>query len=100
MTINFNNNTIELNSTEMKNAMIYGSDTYKDLQAARRDYPNYKVVEIKTKRSNIGERGSMKMEPLFCVLRKKEKRRFPMRNIPDLPGEYARSARPFSRYSL
>ena len=51
MTINFNNNTIELNSTEMKNAMIYGSDTYKNLQAARSDYPNYKVVEIKTKRS-------------------------------------------------
>ena len=51
MTINFKNNTIELNSTEMKKAMIYGSDTYKDLQAARRDYPNFKVAEIKAKKS-------------------------------------------------
>ena len=51
MTINFNHNTIELTSTEMKDAMIYGSDTYQALQAARRDYPNYKVVEIKAKRS-------------------------------------------------
>ena len=52
MTINFNRGTIELTSTEMKSAMIYGSDTYKDLQAARRDYPTFKTVEIKAKRNN------------------------------------------------
>ena len=51
MTINFNRGTIELTSTEMKDAMKYGSDTYKTLQDARRDYPTFKTVEIKAKKS-------------------------------------------------
>lgn len=51
MKLNYNAKTIELTSTEMKNAMTYGSDAYKNLQAARRDYPNFKVVEVKAKRS-------------------------------------------------
>lgn len=51
MTINFRMHSIELTSAEMKEASTYGTDTYKNLQAARQDYPNYKVVEIKAKRS-------------------------------------------------
>ena len=51
MKINFSRRAVELTTAEMKEAMIFGSDTYKNLQAARRDYPDYKVVEIKSKRS-------------------------------------------------
>ena len=51
MKLNYNAKTIELTSTEMKNAMNYGSDAYNALQAARRDYPNFKVVEVKAKRN-------------------------------------------------
>ena len=50
MKLNYNSKTIELTSTEMKNAMNYGSNAYKNLQAARRDYPDYTVVEVKAKR--------------------------------------------------
>jgi len=44
MTINFTNNTIEMTKTESKAASKFGSDMYKQLQEARRDYPTYTVV--------------------------------------------------------
>ena len=50
MTINYNTKTIELTKAEMKEAMVFGSDMYKDLQEARRDNPGFRVVEIKSKR--------------------------------------------------
>ena len=62
MKLNYNAKTIELTSTEMKNAMNYGSDAYNALQAARRDYPNFKVVEVKSKRNknDFSDAGVMK----------------------------------------
>ena len=53
MTINFKNNTIEMTKTESKSASKFGSEAYRQLQEARRDYPTYTVV-IKTtsKKSN------------------------------------------------
>ena len=53
MTINFKNNTIEITKTESKAASKFGSEAYRQLQEARRDYPTYTVV-IKTtsKKSN------------------------------------------------
>ena len=50
MKINMSSATIELTAAEAKEAFTFGTDTYKDLQTARRDYPNYKVIEIKAKR--------------------------------------------------
>lgn len=50
MTINMKNKTIDLSKDEMKKAMTFGTEEYKNLQEARRDYPNYRVVEIKSKR--------------------------------------------------
>ena len=44
MTINFTNNTIEMTKTESKAASKFGSDRYKQLQEARRDYPTNAVV--------------------------------------------------------
>lgn len=51
MTINFNKKTIELSKSEMKEAKIFGSEMYNDLQTARKDYPKFKVVELKAKKS-------------------------------------------------
>lgn len=55
MTINFTNNTIEMAKTESKAASKFGSDMYKQLQEARRDYPTYTVVikATSSKRENL-----------------------------------------------
>ena len=47
--INAKNRTIEMSNTFAKAASIFGSDEYKLLQEARRDYPNYRVVTVKQK---------------------------------------------------
>lgn len=51
MFINEKKNAIELTKAEMKDAMTVGSPTYKMLQEARRDYPGFKTVEIKPKKT-------------------------------------------------
>ena len=52
MTINMNKKTIELTKAEMKEAMTVGSDKYNDLQTARKDYPKFKVVELKARKQS------------------------------------------------
>ncbi len=47
--INTKNRTIEMTNTFAKAASIFGSDEYRDLQDARHDYPNYRVVTLKQK---------------------------------------------------
>ena len=49
ISINAKNRTIELSKTFAKAASLFGSDEYKQLQEARRDYPNYRVVTLKQK---------------------------------------------------
>ena len=49
ITINCKNHTIEMDKTFAKNAVIFGTDEYKQLQEARRDYPNYRVTTIRQK---------------------------------------------------
>ena len=49
ITINAKNRTIEMSNTFAKAASVFGSDEYKDLQEARRDYPNYRVITLKQK---------------------------------------------------
>ncbi len=51
MNTNFSTKTIELSKAEMTRASKYGSDEYKDLMAARRDNPGFRVVEIKVKKT-------------------------------------------------
>lgn len=52
ITINTKNSTIELNSKKFAIASSrYGTDEYKELQNARRDYPDFKVVEISTRKA-------------------------------------------------
>lgn len=54
MTINFNNNTIELSKVEMNEAKKYASVMYNKLMDARRDNPGFRVVEVKTKKAKGG----------------------------------------------
>lgn len=51
MTINFSARSIELTTAEMKKAQKYGSDMYKELCAARKDFPGFEVVGVKAKKS-------------------------------------------------
>ena len=52
MKTNLNNKTIELTKAEMKAAMTYGTAEYNALQAIRRDYPGFEVIEaVKVKKS-------------------------------------------------
>ena len=44
LTINFENQTIEMTKAFAQKASKYGSDEYKLLQEARRDYPEYRPV--------------------------------------------------------
>ena len=49
ITINAKNRTIELSNTFAKAASLFGSEEYRQLQEARRDYPSYRVVTLKQK---------------------------------------------------
>ena len=55
ITINAKNRTIELSNTFAKAASLFGSEEYKQLQEARRDYPNYRVITVKQKGTGKAE---------------------------------------------
>lgn len=63
MKINMSKKTIELTKDEMKAASEFGTTKYKNLQAARRDYPDFRVVEIKSKK-NTSDFASLDMETI------------------------------------
>lgn len=63
MKINMSKKTIELTKAEMKSASVFGTDEYNNLQIVRRDYPNFKVVEIKTKK-NTSDFANLKMDEI------------------------------------
>ena len=69
MTINMNKKTIELTKAEMKNAMVFGTDEYSNLQIVRRDYPDYRVTEIKTKK-NTSDFANLKMKDIMSFVEK------------------------------
>lgn len=55
ISINNKNHTIELSKAFAKVAAIFGTDEYNQLQTARRDYPNYRVVTLKQKGTGKSE---------------------------------------------
>ena len=57
VTINFNNRTIEMTKKFAAAAKRFGTEAYKELQEARRDYPTFRVV---TKSAKIGKRDTFK----------------------------------------
>lgn len=58
LTINTKNHTIEMPTKKYATAASkYGSAEYKDVQAARADYPNYKVVTRKTAKRHDNLKG-------------------------------------------
>ena len=69
MKINMNKKTIELTKAEMKNALVFGTDEYNNLQIVRRDYPDYKVVEIKAKK-NTSDFANLKMDDIKAYVEK------------------------------
>ncbi len=62
ITINAKNRTIEMNKTFAKAASIFGSDEYNQLQEARRDYPNYRVITVKQKGAGSTEFAKLSFE--------------------------------------
>ena len=68
MKTNINKKTIELTKSEMKSAMTFGSKEYEDLQAIRRDYPTFRVVEIKAKR-NTSDFANLNMDSIAKYVR-------------------------------
>lgn len=57
ITINAKNRTIEMNKTFSAAASKYGSPEYVELQNARHDYPNYRVVTIAKKAAKSDYKG-------------------------------------------
>ena len=57
ITINTKKSTIEMNKTFAKNAALFGSDEYKQLQEARRDYPTFRVVTVSKKSAKPAYKG-------------------------------------------
>ena len=55
MKINQKNQTIEMSKKFAKAAEKFGSEEYKQLQEARRDYPSFKVVTVSRKASGQKE---------------------------------------------
>lgn len=51
MKINLKNHTIEMSKKFAKAAGKFGSEEYRALQEARRDYPNFRVVTVSRKAS-------------------------------------------------
>ena len=47
MTINYEKKAIELTTAEMKEAKKFGSDMYKMVREARRDFAGFEVKEVK-----------------------------------------------------
>lgn len=69
MTINYNNNTIELTTAEMKEAQKYGSDMYNMVREARIDNPSFKVKEVKAKKSK-SDFGTLDMKTINAYVEK------------------------------
>jgi len=69
MTINYNNNTIELTTAEMKEAQKYGSDMYNMVREARIDNPGFKVKEVKAKKSK-SDFGTLDMKTINAYVEK------------------------------
>ena len=57
LTINSKNRTIEMTKKYANDARKYGSREYEELQAARRDYPRYKVVTRSAKKKKDSFKG-------------------------------------------
>ncbi len=76
MKINEKIKTIELTKAEMKDAMTVGSELYRLLQEARRDYPGFKPVVERPKRNTSDFSGlDMKTIRLYVTKHGTEKQK-------------------------
>ena len=71
MTINFASQVIELTSAEMKEAQKYGSELYNQVCKIRRDFPNFKVKEVKSKaKKSKNDFGDLNMKTIKVYVEK------------------------------
>ncbi len=93
MQTNLTKKTIELTPAEMKAAMIYETKEYENLQAMRRDYPDFRVVKIKAKK-NKSDFAGLDMKTIKAYVEKhgdedqKENFAFISKKTVDEDGEY------------
>ena len=99
MKVMFDEKVIELTKSEMADAMVYDSEMYKKVMAARRDNPGFEIRLAKDKRSK-GDFGNLKMKDIRKYVEKhgtdEQKQNFAFiskRHI-DEDGEYC-EAQPF-----
>ena len=62
ITINTKARTIDLSNNFAKAASIFGSEEYRQLQEARRDYPSYRVVTVKQKGTGKADFASLSFD--------------------------------------
>ena len=62
ITINTKAHTIEMSKTFAKAASFFGSEEYRQLQEARRDYPSYRVVTAKQKGTGKADFASLSFD--------------------------------------
>lgn len=94
MKTNLTAKTIELTKAEMKAAMTYGTAAYNALQAIRRDYPGFEVIEaVKVKKSKPAF-AKLNMKTIAAYIAKhgteeqKESFEFLSKRTVDEDGEY------------
>ena len=56
ITVNYKKNTLEITKAFEKKASAYGSEAYRELCEARKEFPNYRIV-VKTTKSNNSFKG-------------------------------------------
>jgi len=62
---------IELTASEMKQACKYGSDMYKQLVAARNDFPGFEVKEAKKVKKSKNDFSDLKMKDIKAYVEKR-----------------------------
>ncbi len=94
MKTNLTEKKIELTKTEMKNAMTYGTKEYDALQAIRRDYPGFEIVEAVKGKKGKSDFASLDMKTIKAYVTKhgsdeqKENFAFISKKTVDENGEY------------
>lgn len=70
MKTNLTTKTIELTKAEMKNAMTYGTKEYDALQAIRRDYPGFEIVEAVKAKKGKSDFANLDMKTIKAYVEK------------------------------
>lgn len=70
MKINYTTNSIEMNKTEAKKASVIGSDEYKAVISAKREFPSYSIDIISNKQKKTSGIRGLTYEYMEELIRK------------------------------